>query len=227
MGIFKAYLDEIRYGYLNLIDHMHGSTKIDETQGDHDNPIIALHGYCQMKHTFTYLQKHFAKNDRTVIPIGYGSFYQDIRRSAEQAAEGIERIAHDSPTRRVDMIGHSMGGLVGAYIVKALDQSKYVDRIVALGSPFQGTVMAHLGVGKSAGQMVPGSDFLEELCKAETPATIFASSVFSDADELLIPHKNGWCPGWKNILVQDVAHLGLIYNKNILDKTLELISRKI
>ena len=45
---------------------------------------------------------------------------RDIRRSAFLIHRKIERILAQTPSQRIDIIGHSMGGLIGLYYVKKL-----------------------------------------------------------------------------------------------------------
>ena len=45
---------------------------------------------------------------------------RDIRRSAFLIHRKIERILAQTPSQKIDIIGHSMGGLIGLYYVKKL-----------------------------------------------------------------------------------------------------------
>ena len=56
---------------------------------------------------------------------------------------------------RVDLIGHSQGGLVGRYYIKYLGGASEVDSMISLGAPHYGTSLANLanllGLGSCLG----------------------------------------------------------------------------
>src|SRR5438132_1525150 len=77
--------------------------------------------------------------------------------------------------RRIDIVGPSMGGLIGLYYIKRLGGHKSVRRMVMLGTPARGTWAALVGVAtlglfsSSSWQLLPGSDFLSELHSGPLP----------------------------------------------------------
>lgn len=76
---------------------------------------------------------------------------QDCRRSADQLGAFIDEVlaraallphyATDPPDR-VDLVGHSMGGLLIAHLLRAKGLAARVRRVVTLGTPFQGAIDA-------------------------------------------------------------------------------------
>jgi len=67
----------------------------------------------------------------------------------------VERMAHDSDTGKVNLVGHSNGGLMIKYLVKRLEdkgEANLVDNVVFVGSP-------ELGTPKGAFAVLNGIDF--------------------------------------------------------------------
>jgi len=62
---------------------------------------------------------------------------QDVRISARQLAQLIERIP---PERPLILIGHSLGTMVIRYYVERLGGSKHVERLILMGGPHKGAV---------------------------------------------------------------------------------------
>ena len=71
---------------------------------------------------------------------------RDIRRSAFLIHRKIERILAQTPSQKIDIIGHSMGGLIGLYYVKKLGGHTRVRKLIMMGTPVRGTWAALAGV---------------------------------------------------------------------------------
>ncbi len=91
--------------------------------------------------------------------------------------------------KKVDLIGISMGGLIGLHYLRKLGGDDFVRRFIAIGTPFNGTHFARLmktftfGRAPGAEQMIPGSDFLRDLHDhtAEHKAEIYSLHTSADA----------------------------------------------
>lgn len=89
---------------------------------------------------------------------------KDIYPHAEAVAKKCQELARASG-RPVALIGYSMGGLMAVAAIK-FNVHEFVDTIITLGSPFQGTPLARIAgavLGKqypSLRQMSPKSGFL-------------------------------------------------------------------
>ncbi|WP_431875340.1 lipase family alpha/beta hydrolase [Micromonospora marina] len=151
----------------------------------------------------------------------------DIRESARALSSYVDAVRATTGAARVDLVGHSEGGLVSRWYVKYLGGAATVDQYVSLGSPQYGTYVANLlavlGLGSCAGviacqQMTIGSSFLADLNAGDdTPGPVRWATVRTWQDELVRPVDNAvLADGATNILVQAwcplrvVGHLGLV-----------------
>lgn len=150
----------------------------------------------------------------------------DIQVSAEYVVHAVREIRR-ATGRRVDVVGHSQGGLELRWAVKWWpDVQAKVDDLVMLGTPNHGTniadVVGALGCTGSCLQMQTGSKFLRALNDGdETPGAVSYTSIYTLVDELVQP---AWPPpsatarvaGGTNVAVQSlcpgrpVEHLGLL-----------------
>jgi pimeloyl-ACP methyl ester carboxylesterase len=100
----------------------------------------------------------------------------------------VERIYARNPgLGPLTIVGHSKGGLVGAYYVKKLGGWRRARAVVTLGTPHHGTPVAYLGlplapIASSVRQMLPGSEFLARLHDGPWPAQVRLTSVWSRLD---------------------------------------------
>jgi pimeloyl-ACP methyl ester carboxylesterase len=155
--------------------------------------VLLIHGYLATRGSLHLLERRLSGQGYLVLTYPLGFVHRgDICESAARIATKIEAIAAQIPLHRVDIVGHSMGGLVGLYYVKRMGGRRRVRRLVMLGTPISGTWSALLGVGLSplgrAGlQLLPDSAFLRELDEGELPAGVDIVSVSGSRDRLAPP----------------------------------------
>ena len=67
---------------------------------------------------------------------------QDIALTAQALNTYADQVRAQTGAARVDLIGHSQGGLVARHYVKYLGGSSEVDAVISLGAPHYGTALA-------------------------------------------------------------------------------------
>src|SRR5262245_7820690 len=137
---------------------------------------LLLNGYFATRGSLHLLERHLTERGHIVMsyPMGLVFNLGDIRNSAGLIARKVESIVAQTGVPRVDIVGHSMGGLVGLDYLKRLGGRHRVRRLVMLGTPTQGTWSALLGLvtaplGLASLQLLPGSPFLRELAERPLP----------------------------------------------------------
>src|SRR5690606_22968261 len=130
------------------------------------NPVFMVPGFFLPAFIWVDMRKDLSK-------AGWNRFYtmehwpgfDDIREYAAEAKLHVERIKRETGSRQIEYFGHSMGGLVGRYMIKSLGAEKDVAHYVAFGTPQHGTIMAHAfsWLITSNDQMRRDSAFLREL----------------------------------------------------------------
>lgn len=135
----------------------------------------------------------------------------DIQLSAEYVARAID-VMSESSDEKVDVIGHSQGGLSPRWAIKYFPSGTMVDDYVGLASPNHGSSAAErrLDQGRdcpaACWQMRPESNFITALNNGdETPGDVSYTSIFTTNDELVIPHTNSKLRGASNVVIQDVC----------------------
>jgi len=155
---------------------------------------------------------------------------QDIHLSAQALDAFADGVRAQTGAAKVDLVGHSEGGLVSRTYVKYYGGAAEVDSLVTLGTPNYGTVAANIvrlfTLGTCAGitaceQMTIGSSFLADLNAGDDSigdvvytniATVFDELVqpftnsFLDAADGKITNKSLQSQCWLRV----VGHLGLI-----------------
>lgn len=154
---------------------------------------------------------------------------QDIKGSAKALVTKVDAVRARTGAARVDLVGHSQGGLVAREYVKNYGGAAKVDKIVTLGTPHYGTALANLVTLVTLGtcldltackQMAQGSTYLNGLNSGPdviSPTKIV--SIRTRQDQVVFPISNSVVyDGATNVLLQDqcwlrtVDHLGLIFD---------------
>jgi triacylglycerol lipase len=184
-------------------------------------PIVLLHGFAGWSRGLLPLEQSLrAATGREVVRLQLGAGIESIETLAGCAAEQIDRIAGASRFRGVDVVGHSMGGLVASYLVKHLDRGAHIRRVVTLGTPHRGTALALSGArwfgdhAPAIAQMIPGCAFLADLEREPLPERSALVSIAGMAD-VVVPAPCARLPRRSrhhNRSLAECDHWGLVYD---------------
>jgi len=124
--------------------------------------------------------------------------------------------------REIDILGFSMGGIIGRYWIQKFNGYKRTRRFISIGSPHKGTLIAQLVPNypfKGISEMKINSKFLRELAKNDFSLNnIEFISFFTYWDLMVFP---SWWTNLnigKKISVKVYKHRNLVRNKNVVDK---------
>ncbi len=173
-------------------------------------PVVLLHGFIDNRSVFVLLRRSLAQHGRhQVESLNYSPLTCDIRAAAELLGRHIEEICERTGSRQVDMVGHSLGGLIARYYVQCLGGDLRVRTLVTLGTPHSGTRVVPLANAHPiVRQMRPGSPLLEELTGPAPGCRTRFVSFWSDLDHLMVPLETA-CIDHPDLLVQNVRVSGI------------------
>lgn len=152
-------------------------------------PVLIIHGFLGTRGSMYILERRLVADGFVCVSFNLGTLnVRDIRRSAFLIHRKIERILAQTPSQKIDIIGHSMGGLIGLYYVKKLGGHARVRKLIMLGTPVRGTWAALAGVmtlglwSTSSWQLLPRSRFLDELAQGPIPDGVEVSTIAAARD---------------------------------------------
>lgn len=177
-------------------------------------PIVLIHGVMDNRSIFTVLRRGLHRRGfGSTYALNYSPLTDDIRSVAVRLGDLVEEVCEETGHDRLHVVGHSMGGLIGRYLVQRLGGDERVHTLVTLGTPHQGTLPAHLVPLPVARQMRIGGDLIEELAEPAPGCRTRILAVWSDIDQLVIPQPNAQVLhpdlNARNLLVRGVGHLSL------------------
>jgi pimeloyl-ACP methyl ester carboxylesterase len=197
--------------------------KIDEKDfgqpgAGYRRPVMIVHGFMGTRGAMFLMEQRLKNLGFPVFSMPLGLInVNDIIVSANRIAERIEDFRNRYHLDRINILAHSMGGLIGMYYIKKLGGAERVRGLVSIGTPWFGSGLASLALAllpwsglvmKSIKQVRTDSDFLTELLEGPLPNEVEFVSILAKTDGILDP-KNCVLPGARNIMIA-TNHAGLV-----------------
>jgi pimeloyl-ACP methyl ester carboxylesterase len=198
-----------------LIGHRMGGPR-------HGTPIVLVHGYTQNRANFVSIARALT---RAAIGPVYGFNYwslSDVRRSARRLDRFIQKVCREADADSVDLVCHSMGGLVAVELI--LRAPARVRRCVTIASPHRGVVWSGPLVGKGAAQLRAGRSSLIDEHEASilgVPLLSIASAhdnVVHPPDRTSVAHRGG-----QDLVVEGPGHLAILFDPRVIDETVRFL----
>lgn len=207
------------------------------------SPLLANAGYCV--YTFNYGETGLSDFGR-IDALGY------IERSAEQLSSFVNQVLSKTKASKVDLVGHSQGGMMPNYYLKFLGGASKVNELVGLAPSNHGTTEDGIVTLLNSFPFAPGLAKLIELIGApslvqQEEGSAFETHLFAegdtvpgpryvvietDHDEVVTPYTNAFLtgPDVTNILIQEqcptdpVEHIGMAADSPVLQNVLNQLS---
>jgi len=185
-------------------------------------PVLLIHGFMGTRGALFLLEQKLRADGFLVFSTNLATLnMQDIRKSAFGIHLAIEKImeATGKKVSKIDIVGHSMGGLIAQYYIKFMGGDAHVRKLVTLGTPYRGTWAGLVGVlcfgsfAPSTWQMLPGSSFLRQLIAMAQPANVDWTSIIARYDALCPPATAKISPGTNYEL--PLGHAGLVLSADV------------
>lgn len=135
-------------------------------------PVLLVPGWMGRAIDLTALKERLVRDgwpEEWVFPLEFIDPVGSSASHAEELKAAIQEFLEETGAREVDIIAHSMGGLAVWVLLQQAGEPLPINRVAFLATPFQGTVTAHLAWGTGGPEMVPGSEFLQELQRGGLP----------------------------------------------------------
>ncbi|MCD9142854.1 esterase/lipase family protein [Streptomyces albireticuli] len=178
-------------------------------------PVLLLHGFIDNRSVFVLLRRSLRRNGwRHVESLNYSPLTCDVRTAAQLLGRHVEDLCARAGSSGVDVVGHSLGGLIARYYIQRLGGDARVRTLVTLGTPHGGTRVAPpMSVHPLVRQMRPGSDVIRELAGPAPDCATRFISFWSDLDQLMVPVETARIDHpdllARNVRVTGVGHLAL------------------
>jgi triacylglycerol esterase/lipase EstA (alpha/beta hydrolase family) len=225
----------------------------------HPRPVVLVHGTLEaVSVNWSALSPMLKNEGYCVFTLSYGESLllslngrlpglTDIAGSARELSSFVDSVRFWTGASKVDIVGHSQGGMMPNYYLKKLGGASKVGTFVALSPSNHGTTLSGLtqigtqlgilglanvilGIGTPAlVQQEVGSSFQTNLfAGGDTVAGPRYTVIATTHDEVVTPYSNGFLSGSnvENITIQNqcptdpVGHIGISYDSPALQNVL-------
>lgn len=180
-------------------------------------PIVFVHGYMQNRVGFLGLARALAREGLGPM---YGFNYPwfvSIASNAKRLDRFVERVCEQTGAAAVDLVCHSMGGLVAMEMMRdeARREKLKVRRCVTIASPHAGVTWRGPLLGIGATSLRRGSKLLD--AHAGHKLSVPCLSVYSTHDNIVHPKESSSLAlrGGRDVEVEDLAHLAILFSPRV------------
>ena len=184
---------------------------------DGHRPLICVHGLAGHPQNFLPLRGVLKVYGRTRV---YALDYDD-RAPLEEAAAALARLVERvlevnglAADARVDLLAHSMGGIVARLALLEAAFAGRVQKLVTVATPHHGTLAARFLAKRPAADLRPGSELLARLGAQAPwpgpPALPRLIAFYSRSDILMLPALTAMLEGADNREIPGVSHSGYL-----------------
>jgi triacylglycerol esterase/lipase EstA (alpha/beta hydrolase family) len=177
--------------------------------------VVFVHGLATNRSGFFPLQAYLRlQGHRRQLGFNHGS-----RGSVESMALRLKRVLDANVGGgRIDLVAHSLGGLVSRYYLQRLGGARRVDRLITLGTPHHGTHAANFLPTKLVRQLLPESSLIRELNAQPEPEGLRTTSIVAGRDVLIQPVDSARCPFGSSVDFDDFGHVELLFRPEVMSE---------
>ena len=117
---------------------------------------------------------------------------------------------------RIDLVAHSMGGLVARFYLQQLGGARRVDRLITLGTPHHGSHAANFVPSALVRQLLPEGPFLRHLNALPAPGDVRVTSIVAGRDLLIQPVDSAVCPFGESVRFEELGHVELLFRPQVM-----------
>jgi triacylglycerol lipase len=177
-------------------------------------PVVFVHGYTGSPSNWTTAEAVFEAagySSNELYAFSYNSYGDNIT-NAQSLAGYVSQVRSQTGSAKVDIVNHSMGGLVSDWYLKQLGGAQYVNHLASLAGANHGTTSAGAClIYTTCQQMYPGSSFITTLSTGdETPGATKYATWYSPCDGVILPYTSTTLSGATNNYVACQTHIGYL-----------------
>lgn len=227
----------------------------------HPRPVVLVHGTAEnMGFNWAAISPTLRNAGYCVFALNYGmnlasldqriGGLDDIAKSAGQLKSFVDKVLLYTRASKVDLVGHSQGGMMPNYYLKRLGGASKVGTLVGLAPSNHGTTLSGIvGLGETLGlltgfnmvalatapslvQQEQGSAFQKALfADGDTVPGVKYVVIATRKDSVVTPYTNGFLKGLavKNITIQDqcpadeTGHVGMPFDGPTIQNVLNVL----
>ncbi len=169
-------------------------------------PVVLVHGLGGNRGAWWPLRLFLRMNGHCRV---YAFGYEEgtVEEHARNLKRFVEDVLRATGEGQVDLIAHSLGGILSRYAIQRLGLKGRVRTLITMATPHQGTYAAQYANTALTRSLRPGSEIIRALNGddvARIPMRFV--SLYSDRDVYVLPAEAMTHPAAENVFLPDVSH---------------------
>jgi pimeloyl-ACP methyl ester carboxylesterase len=184
--------------------------------GGSGTPVVFVHGYFQNRVGFLYLARALARRGVGPLYAFNYSWLRDVPTIARGLSRFVARVLEETRAAEVDLVCHSMGGLVAVHYLAYEGGVDRVRRCATIATPHKGVQYRGPILGAAGGALRAGHGI------AQLPGVRWLS-IYSTHDNVVHPASSSHLDDSvaENVSVGGVGHLAILFQ----GRTADVIAR--
>ena len=182
--------------------------------------VVLVHGYLANRSTLLPLAGYLRwRGFPQVLSFNYPSS-EGVERGAIALRDYLRRHVRGG---RIDLVCHSLGGLVARVYLQQLGGARRVDHCITLATPHQGTYNSYWVASRVGRELRPDSAFLARLAASRQRASsVRFLSVVAGSDNLVVPRV--FAAHEDVVRIPAMGHVGLLFSPRVLQLVADRLS---
>lgn len=190
-------------------------------------PVIVIPGYLAPREIMFFIKDYLYEEGFPVHDVDLGWSTERVPELAEKLKKRVNEILRKTGSRKLNLVGVSLGGITGLYYIKKLGGDKVVNTFVAVGTPFQGHWLSYLGilfmpdVSAPLHDLTPNSDIIKDVRNSTYPKNVRIVSISSTHD-FVAPPRMAHLKGAKNVILNveftPLTHQYLLFSQEVFER---------
>lgn len=188
-------------------------------------PLLLVHGVLVNDGVWFGLRRDLSRRGLgPLYTINFGPPLADIEHFAGQLESRIDAICAATGADRVALIAHSMGGLVARAYLRRSGAAR-VAKLITIGTPHHGSMLAWTFGGCCLSQMRPGNRWLSGLNSDESAsAPTSMLSIRSRHDSMVAPQASAELACARNVALSGIGHNALLNSRDVMDEVARAVA---
>lgn len=218
--IFRDWACHIILGPL-LLSGLGQASVRESPNGRVGIPVLLVPGYAMNRGVMRLFEFWLRRSGwRWVLAMNHRPRSAPIPELARHLSQEVERLCQRSGASQVDIVAHSMGGLVASWYLMHLEGDRRVRRFITVGTPFEGTRTWIFAPGRQGLDMRPGSDFLRSL-GSERPSRLVLA-LWSARDYIVLPSESARACGREQEL-EWMSHMEIHFSATVFGRVADAL----
>jgi pimeloyl-ACP methyl ester carboxylesterase len=178
-------------------------------------PVVLVHGYSQNRVDFLRIARVLARRGSGPL-FGFNyAWFARVPKSAARLASFIEEVRRETGADEVDLVCHSLGGLVAMEHLRLHGVAARVRRCVTIASPHAGVPWQGPIVGACGHDLREGCELAR--VHAETALGVPCLSIYSTHDNVVHPPATSTLAhrGGRDHVVPHLSHLAILFSPEV------------